>query len=196
MPKLGEIRKAREIGEKPSYGNSKLIWSACIDCGKERWVLFRVKLGIPVSNRCLSCGAKLTPNLLGSKSSNWKGGRTHTGRGYITVKLQPDDFFYPMADSNGSILEHRLVMAKHLGRNLGSWEIVHHKGIRHTGIENKSDNLMDNLELTIRGSHIIEHSKGYQDGYRKGYSNGKGKQIRELKESLEVFKKFNKEEKG
>ena len=45
---------------------------------------------------------------------------------YIRVKLKPSDWFYSMADARGYVLEHRLVMAKHLGRCLQAWEIVHH----------------------------------------------------------------------
>lgn len=32
--------------------------------------------------------------------------------------------------------------------------------------------LIENLELTVRGRHIKEHSLGFQAGYDKGYSEG------------------------
>jgi len=116
----------------------------------------------------------------GKESPCWKGGRYKNADGYIVVRLDPTNFFRPMANKVGSVLEHRLVMAKHLGRCLQPWEIVHHKGIRYSGIENKSDNLRDNLELTSNlGEHSANHSKGYKDGYRKGYKDGKRQALQE-----------------
>ena len=124
----------------------------------------------------------------GANNPTWKGGRVKTDEGYIKIRLSPNDFFYPMVNKNGYVLEHRLVMAKHLGRCLQSWEFVHHKGIRHIGIENKSDNLKDNLKLTINGSHILEHNKGYRDGYRQGYQDGQSKTIQELRQEIRLLR--------
>jgi len=53
MPKLGEIREAKEIGMK---GTNKLIWHACLDCRKERWV--RLLKEQPRSLRCKICALR------------------------------------------------------------------------------------------------------------------------------------------
>ncbi len=182
MPELGEVKRAKEIDKG---GHAQYIWHACVECGKERWVSF-VK-GKPHSSRCRTCGdrGKL---LCGNKNPFWKGGRIVTDVGYIKIKLQPDDFFYPMTNQNGYVSEHRLVMAKHLGRCLQSWEDVHHKGVRFIGFENKSDNKIDNLELTTRGSHIREHSKGYRSGYQDGYQDGSSKQVDELRKEVRLLR--------
>ncbi|KKK89418.1 hypothetical protein LCGC14_2733300 [marine sediment metagenome] len=61
--------------------------------------------------------------------------------------LAKDDFFYPMCNKDSYVLEHRLVVAKSLGRNLHRWEIVHH--INHV----KDDNRLQNLQLVSDDRH-------------------------------------------
>ena len=194
MAELGEIREAGELGYA---GWSKRIYHACIDCGKERWVA--VVRGGPRSLQCRPCGhkgkhitketrQKMSEAQMRDKSVSWKGGRVKTHQGYINILLYPDDFFYPMADTKGYVREHRLVMAKKLGRCLQSWEIVHHKGIRFNGIENKSDNLEDNLELSSSiGEHSFNHSKGYTDGYRQGFQDAQNAKLKELLEHIKLL---------
>lgn len=157
---IGDIKRSTEIGKK---GHRKYIWDACPGCGKERWVP-RYFLG----NKCPSC-------------SHWKTGKSKDGHGYVLIKLKADDFFYAMVMKNGYVKEHRLVMAKHLGRCLQPWEKVHHKD----GIKDR--NAYSNLKLTTAGSHSLEHSKGYRDGYRQGHQDAQSEAIRELKQQIKLL---------
>ena len=143
MASLGEIRKGSEIGKNNS--SYRFIRHACLDCGKERWVGF-IK-GKPRNLRCRKCRA------LGNRNPAWKGGRAIDKRNnYIYVYINPNDFFYSMADKgHNRISEHRLIMAKHLNRCLLPWEIVHHKN----GI--KDDNRIENFQLMpSRNYHIAD----------------------------------------
>jgi len=138
MPQLGDVAKGIDLGYKtPGF---RYILLACKKCGKQRWV--RLVKTRPDSSICVHCNMGKKGNLCGK----WKGGRCFDN-GYVQLKLQPDDFFYPMAKKNGYVLEHRLVMAKHLGRCLQGWELVHHKN------HIKTDNRIENLQLVTDDRH-------------------------------------------
>ena len=156
MPEIGEIKKGYSLGLK---SGAFYVWQACLICSKEYWA--RLVKGKPRNLRCRPCASRETLKKIdnwGANNSNWTGGRQNSGNGYILLRIYSDDFFYSMANKYGRVLEHRLVMAKHLKRCLLPWEIVHHKGTKYPlgSIENKSDNRIENLELLgSQGKHNI-----------------------------------------
>jgi hypothetical protein len=83
---------------------------------------------------------------VGEKHGMWKGGRTQTDQGYWQVLLQPSDPFASMRSRAGYVLEHRLVMARSLGRALSRTETVHHINGK------RDDNRLENLQLR-QGQH-------------------------------------------
>lgn len=134
---------------------------SCSDCKKFRWVSSHSAGLKAFSGRCLSCsGKRKADQILNSpegKLKRCKGkahyfyrqGFTLNDSGYRIIHLALDSPFRKMAGKNGYIREHRLVMAKHLGRLLKSWEIVHHKD------KNRQNNSIENLELLTVGVHQL-----------------------------------------
>lgn len=76
----------------------------------------------------------------GPSNPRWKGGRT-LNRAYVLVYLEQDDPLYSMTDERGRVFEHRLVVARQLGRPLSSTEQVHHID------GDRSHNVIENLLL-------------------------------------------------
>lgn len=106
----------------------------CANCGKPFAVFYGAQF---CSRKCAYEAASKRP------SYNWQGGKVANTHGYIAVYV-PD---HPMANGRGYVLEHRYVMAQHLGRSLKPSEQVHHKN------GDRADNRIENLELWVTGHH-------------------------------------------
>lgn len=80
------------------------------------------------------------------KHPQYKGWALRSGYKYLKISNHPN------GGKQGYVAEHRLVMEKHLGRNLTRKEVVHHMN----GI--KTDNRLENLVLCeSAGKHIFDH---------------------------------------
>lgn len=77
---------------------------------------------------------------VGPRSPNWRGGRI-INSGYIFIRVPDDHPMAAMRGVTGYVAEHRLVVAKFLGRPLEDSEIVHHIN------GDRKDNRIENLEL-------------------------------------------------
>ena len=141
--KIGEIGFIF-VGKRKN--KQKVIWLACPDCKKERWVRVFPD-NTPKYIYCNKCVRKYQQKK-GENNPNWKGGKLPRRDGYVDVYVAPGDPFHEMASrENRYILEHRLIMAKRIGRCLFPWEVVHHID------GNRSNNNINNLALFPQQSH-------------------------------------------
>lgn len=138
MPKLNELKLGHEIGKKSPF--QRFIWAACKKCGIPRWVLYVKRTNSPRDLLCVSCGK-------GRRKGTMSKGYIDKD-GYRLISLPWEHKNISNANKQGWILEHRLVMAQHLGRNLLPQEIVHHLN----GVKN--DNRIENLTLVTRSEHV------------------------------------------
>lgn len=152
---LGTIKAKSRSQIRPS-GYIRQLLVTCPKCLKERWItthnLYKMQ-----TFQCSHCSSsakirahnKIRKIKVGQDSPLWKRGYTERPDGYRILRLSLADPFLPTADKYRRIREHRYVMAKHLGRNLYPWEIVHHVN------GNPKDNRVENLELVAPVEHTL-----------------------------------------
>jgi hypothetical protein len=105
------------------------------------------------------------PDQRGKNNRNWRGGRHVDSRGYVTLVVDENDEIglamlrtRPGHHKYGQnhMHEHRLVMARYLGRPLTSEEVVHHIN------GDKTDNRLENLQIVgsrsehMKAIHFVE----------------------------------------
>ena len=96
--------------------------------------------GLPTANR---------PE--GATHGMWKGGKTLTGQGYVQELVFADDPMASMRSRSGYVLQHRLVVARAIGRPLSPKETVHHIN------GDRQDNSLENLQLrqSAHGAGVV-----------------------------------------
>ena len=116
----------------------------CIVCDKKFYSVRKDRKYC--SRKCISTG---------KHNGRWSGGKHKNNKGYIMV-YSPH---HPNKVAGNYVLEHRLVMEKHIGRFLRNEEVVHHKN------NIKDDNRIENLQLFATTS---DHSKFHTKKGTKG----------------------------
>ena len=101
-----------------------------------------VKHGIPIKSGFKS---PKTVRRYAEEHHNWKGG-TFISHGYVWEYASE----HPR-NQKGYVQQHRLVMERHLGRQLSHQEDVHHIN------GDKADNRVENLVILTRSKHMSQH---------------------------------------
>jgi len=102
---------------------------------------------VQVSRILRERGARMRSGAVsGADHHAWRGGRITSGDGYSALWVDASDPLAEMRNRMGYVLEHRLVMARALGRPLTKHETVHHINGR------RDDNRLGNLQLR-QGKH-------------------------------------------
>lgn len=140
-----EFRRLYDFEGQQAIKGELRIERVCRSCGEVRSLaVWRVRKDAGAcSGLCLTCYNRLVRPLTAPHASHmsprYKGGRIYNSHGYIELRLPT----HPMADPKGYVLEHHLVMSKHLGRSLTREESVHHRNGK------RDDNRPENLELWV-----------------------------------------------
>ena len=134
------------------YKYDKRIVVTCFDCNITKEISLHclqgykrkaLKNGTEYKYRCHKCALRHASS--GEKNNNWNGGKFINEFGYVALNIrylsEEDKKLIGSTRISRFFPEHRLIMAKKLGRQLSETELVHHiNGI-------KTDNRIENLSL-------------------------------------------------
>ncbi len=140
-PNLGDTTTSKSVGR---IGRAVHIWEACSGCGFERWIK-RNTSGV------LCKGCALRNHSFGEDNRRWNSTRRTVTKSGIRVYIGEGHPYFCMAHRCAlgfAILEHRLVMAEHLGRPLEKYEVVHH-----IDGNNQNNDLANLLLLSAQAHH-------------------------------------------
>lgn len=142
-----ELIKENKNNTKGFMGKAKsnIQYTNCQLCNTELTAKQRQHFRICCSKKCSIEFHR------GVNSPSWNGGKFKRGDGYVAINIGDDEKGTARYE-----LEHRLVMSRHLGRDLLPNEQVHHRN------EIRDDNRIENLELLTIAEHTKHHHKGVQ----------------------------------
>ena len=137
-----------ENGRKSADKRSKpKIDIECETCGQHFFVnAYRAEHNRPrwCSKDCMVVWQRTQT---GPKSPKWQGGTKRHSRGYV-LECCPE---HPRADRSGYVLQHILVVERHLGHPIPTGYEVHHKD------EVRDNNILSNLEVLTPKEHRSRH---------------------------------------
>lgn len=164
MPQRFTSEQALELAEAHAAGATTIALAAAHGCAAVTVTNAIRRAGGTVRARGMVPGTRR-----GRYHNAWRGGRFVRSSGYVETYVEEDDPLAAMRDARGRVLEHRLVMARQLGRPLYDDESVHHKnGVR-------DDNRPENLELWSKyqpaGQRVADKVAWAEEILRR-YQNG------------------------
>ena len=141
---------------KARWGESHTVSTPCEICGKQMFYKKSAKRKF-CSKTCAR--KSQSKRMTGKKHPCFKGKIKYgTNQNYWAIFVP----YHPYAGTKGHVMEHHLVMEKHLKRFLDPSEVVHHRN------GDTFDNRIENLKLMFKNDHDRKHTQERWDKLKSG----------------------------